>query len=172
MASSKVHRAAASTAERPALASRLWMGVAMALLLLGLGLMGLWLAGFQLIALRGHSMEPTFSPGALLIARSTPPDRVQVGDVIVFSGGVTGQPDIVHRVVKLHENRSVVTTMGDKQPHPGPRPCSLERPGAPHNVVNTHRRLVDYARGWQVSAHGQLDTDRARRAPPGGPARR
>ncbi len=104
------------------------MGVAVALLLLGFGLMGLWLAGFQLIALRGHSMDPTFSSGALLIARSTPPDRVQVGDVIVFSGGLTGQPDTVHRVVTLHENRPVATTKGDNNPMPDPDPFLLSGP--------------------------------------------
>ncbi len=128
MASSKVDRAAASRAGRPALASRLWMGVAVALLLLGLGLMGMWLAGFQVIAFRGHSMEPTFSPGALLIARSTPPDRVRAGDVIMFSGGVTGQPDIVHRVVTLRENRPVATTKGDNNPMPDPDPLLLSGP--------------------------------------------
>ena len=128
MASFKPHSAAASRADRPALASRLWMGVAVALLLLGFGLIGLWLTGFQFIAFRGHSMEPTFSPGALLIARSTPPDLVQVGDVIVFSAGVRGQPDIVHRVVTLHENRPVATTMGDNNLMPDPDTVLLSGP--------------------------------------------
>ena len=64
------HSAANVRADEPGLASRMWMGFAVALLILGFGLVGLRLAGFQFISVRGHSMEPTFSPGALLIARS------------------------------------------------------------------------------------------------------
>ncbi len=98
------------------LVGRIWMGLAVAILLIGIGLMGLRVSGFQLIAIRGHSMEPTFSPGALLIARSAAPETVQAGDIIAFSGAV-GQPDIVHRIVSLEGTVTpVATTMGDNNP--------------------------------------------------------
>ncbi|MCH8186538.1 MAG: signal peptidase I [Chloroflexi bacterium] len=122
------HSAASTPADEPGLASRIWMGFAVALLLLGFGLMGLRLAGFQFISIRGHSMEPTFSPGALLIARAAPPETVQAGDIIAFSG-MAGEPNIVHRVVALRTGSTpVATTMGDNNPVIDPYPVVLRGP--------------------------------------------
>ncbi len=119
------HSAANVRADEPGLASRMWMGFAVVLLLLGFGLFGLRLAGFQFISIRGHSMEPTFSPGALLIARSAPPATVQAGDIIAFSG-MAGEPNIVHRVIALRTGRTpVATTMGDNNPVIDPYPVVL-----------------------------------------------
>ncbi len=107
------------------LAGRVWMALAVAILLVGIGLMGLRLSGFQFIAIRGHSMEPTFSPGALLVARSAAPETVQAGDIIAFSGAV-GEPDIVHRIVSLEGFATpVATTMGDNNPVVDPEPVLL-----------------------------------------------
>ncbi len=125
MVSFAAHSAANVRADEPELASRMWMGFAVALLLLGFGLLGLRLAGFQFISVRGHSMEPTFSPGALLIARSAPPSTVQPGDIIAFSG-MAGEPNIVHRVVALQMGSTpVATTMGDNNPVSDPYPVVL-----------------------------------------------
>ncbi len=127
------HSAADVRADEPGLASRMWMGFAVALLLLGFGLVGLRLAGFQFISVRGHSMEPTFSPGALLIARSAPPATVQAGDIIAFSG-VAGEPNIVHRVIALRGGSNpVATTMGDNNPVTDPYPVVLR--GAVPRIV-------------------------------------
>ena len=120
-------------ADEPGLASRMWMGFAVALLLLGFGLVGLRLAGFQFISVRGHSMEPTFSPGALLIARSAAPATVQAGDIIAFSG-MAGEPNIVHRVIALRRGSTpVATTMGDNNPVTDPYPVVLR--GAVPRIV-------------------------------------
>ena len=109
----------------PGLAGRLCMGLAIAILLVGISLMGLRLSGFQFIAIRGHSMEPTFSPGALLITRSAAPEAVQAGDIIAFSGAA-GEPDIVHRIVSLERVATpVATTMGDNNPVVDPEPVLL-----------------------------------------------
>ena len=98
------------------LTGRVWIGLIVALLLAGINLMGLRLVGFQLIAFRGHSMEPTLSPGALLIARSAAPEKIQAGDIIAFSGAA-GEPDIVHRIVSLEGVATpVARTMGDNNP--------------------------------------------------------
>jgi signal peptidase len=103
----------------------MWMGFAVALLLLGFGLLGLRLAGFQFISIRGHSMEPTFSPGALLIARSAQPATVKAGDIIAFAD-MAGEPHIVHRVIALRRGRTpVATTMGDNNPVADPYPVVL-----------------------------------------------
>ncbi len=127
------HSAANLRADEPGLASRVWMGFAVALLLLGFGLLGLRLAGFQFISIRGHSMEPTFSPGALLIARSASPATVQAGDIIAFAG-MAGEPHIVHRVVALRSgNTPVATTMGDNNPVIDPYPVVLR--GAVPRIV-------------------------------------
>ena len=122
------HSAAKVPADEPGLASRMWMGFAVALLLLGFGLMGLRFAGFQFISIRGHSMEPTFSPGALLIARSAQPATVEAGDIIAFSG-MPGEPNIVHRVIALRTGSTpVATTMGDNNPVMDPYPVALRGP--------------------------------------------
>ena len=127
------HSAADVRADEPGLASRMWMGFAVALLLLGFGLVGLRLAGFQFISVRGNSMEPTFSPGALLIARSAAPATVQAGDIIAFSG-MAGEPNIVHRVVALRSGSTpVATTMGDNNPVTDPYPVVLR--GAVPRVI-------------------------------------
>ncbi len=135
------HSAANVRADEPGLAGRIWMGFAVALLLLGFALVGLRLAGYQFISVRGHSMEPTFSPGALLIARSTPPATVQAGDIIVFSG-LAGEPNIVHRVVALRSGSTpVATTMGDNNPVTDPYPVVLR--GAVPRIVWSVPRV-----GW------------------------
>ncbi len=122
------HSAANVPADEPGLAGRMWMGFAVALLLLGFGLMGLRLAGFQFISVRGHSMEPTFAPGALLIARSATPATVRAGDIIAFSG-MPGEPNIVHRVIALRTGSApVATTMGDNNPVTDPYPVVLRGP--------------------------------------------
>lgn len=109
----------------PGLVGRIWMGLAVAILLVGISLMGLWLSGFQFIAIRGHSMEPTFSPGALLIARSAEPQALQARDIIAFSGAA-GEPDIVHRIVSLERFPTLVaTTMGDNNSVVDPEPVLL-----------------------------------------------
>lgn len=127
------HSAADVRADEPGLASRMWMGFAVALFLLGFGLVGLRLAGFQFISVRGHSMEPTFSPGALLIARSASPATVQAGDIIAFSG-MAGEPAIVHRVIALQAGSTpVATTMGDNNPVTDPYPVVLR--GAVPRIV-------------------------------------
>lgn len=116
MVSIASHSTLATRTGAPSLTGRVCMGLTLAILLMGISLMGLRLAGFQFISFRGQSMEPTFSPGALLFARSTAPEEVQAGDIIAFSGAA-GEPDIVHRIVSLEGVATpVARTMGDNNP--------------------------------------------------------
>lgn len=68
-------------------------------------------AGFKVIILQGHSMEPTYESGALLLAQRVDPTTVQVGDVISFEDG---GDRVVHRVVSVQSPYAV--TKGDNNP--------------------------------------------------------
>ena len=113
-------------------AHRLSVGLACAILLLGLGLLGMHVTGYRLFPTRGDSMEPASSAGSLLIARLTAPEDIRVNDFIVFPEAsqtlpFTGHPVAV--VVKDGE-RAVVITKGDNNPVFDPEPVTLHRPVA------------------------------------------
>ncbi len=60
------------------------------------------------------SMEPTYKKGDLLIVIRADPEKLKVGDVIVFNAPWSSKP-VVHRIVRI-ENRSSVLrfyTKGD-----------------------------------------------------------
>lgn len=111
-------------------AAQVWMTLASVLLLLGIGLLGLRLVGYQFISVRGNSMTPTFSSGSLLLARSAAPDDIRAGDIIAFPGASAGDSAIVHRVIVLQNvgRHLVASTMGDSNPVPDPDPVTLKGP--------------------------------------------
>ncbi|MFQ5875289.1 MAG: signal peptidase I [Dehalococcoidia bacterium] len=109
-------------------ASRVLLAVAWALLLLGLGILGTRLAGYQFISTRGDSMEPALYAGSLVVTGRTAPEDIWIGDIIAFPGTSKGAPNIVHRVVALMEDghRIVAITRGDNNPVPDPEPLILD----------------------------------------------
>ncbi len=112
------------------IARRVPLALAWALLILGLGLLGLRLAGYQYIYTRGDSMEPTVSAGSLLLARTAAPEDIRAGDIIAFPGTSKGTPSVLHRVVALVDdgNRMIAFTQGDNNPVLDPDPLTLDRP--------------------------------------------
>ena len=128
------------------IARRLSLAVAGAVLVLGLGLLGLRLAGYQYISVRGDSMQPAFSSGSLLVARPAAAEDIRAGDVISFAGPSAGGPDVVHRVAALFQDREriVAITMGDNNPLPDPRAVPLD--GTVPRVVLTLPYL-----GWALT---------------------
>lgn len=100
---------------------------AWALFLIGAAMTVVRLAGFDFVYLRGGSMEPTYAPGALLIARPARSADIEVGDVVVFPSGTQHEPKIVHRVVALQSDgsRRIALTKGDNNPVLDPEPLLL-----------------------------------------------
>ena len=91
--------------------------------IMGYVLMGLALSTFSpIMAICSQSMQPTFTPGDLIIIRGVQVENVEVGDIIAFHvpspyDSLAGSPT-VHRVVdKREENTQVYfTTKGDSNP--------------------------------------------------------
>lgn len=84
--------------------------------------------GMPIVAVESNSMVPTFYKGDILMLQGVPPDRLKVGDIIVFSpkgsaysgigGFLSSSPittPIVHRIVKINEDGSF-QTKGDANP--------------------------------------------------------
>ena len=131
-------------------ASRVLLAVAWVLLLFGVGILGLRLAGYQYISTRGDSMEPALYAGSLVVTGRTAPEDIWVGDIIAFSGPSEGTPNIIHRVVALMEDgqRIVAITRGDNNPVPDPEPLMLD--GAVERVV----LWVPYVGWWLTPTRG------------------
>ncbi len=77
-----------------------------------------------LTVVTSSSMEPTYNKGDLLIVVKADPQKLKVGDVIVFNAPWSSKP-VVHRIVRI-ENRGGVLrfyTKGDNNivPDPGYR---------------------------------------------------
>ena len=115
---------------RPGIASRLALALAGGVLLIGIALMGLRVVGFEFISIRGESMEPTFSPGSLLLARTASPEEISPGDIISFKGTSPAEPSVVHRVVSIESAGHILSarTMGDNNPVPDPGALILDHP--------------------------------------------
>jgi len=76
--------------------------------------------GYSVFRVVTGSMEPTISPGALLISKQTPIEQIQLGDIICFrsrEAHMLGK-SITHRVVGIFENgqQLCLETRGDANP--------------------------------------------------------
>ncbi len=68
--------------------------------------------GFTLVVVEGHSMEPLFQSGDLVLVQKVPPDQIHIGDIIVYRG--CGGHLIIHRVVDICKGGSYCfLTWGD-----------------------------------------------------------
>lgn len=69
------------------------------------------------------SMEPTISPGDVVIVSETDPTTIAAGDVITYRQSASGTP-ITHRVLDVveTENGLVFETKGDANEDPDPKP--------------------------------------------------
>ncbi len=79
--------------------------------------------GVTLVAVEGHSMEPLFQSGDLVLVEHVDPKDVHVGDIIVYKG-CNGRL-IIHRVAFICQGDSVIganqacfVTWGDNNPYP------------------------------------------------------
>ncbi len=136
-------------------AQKLLSGMTWLLGLLGISILGLNLVGFQLVSMQGASMQRLAPAGSLLIARRTLPERIGVGDIVVFSSQAVDTGQIAHRVIGLTErgSRIVATTKGDSNAAPDPQALELTNPVPRVVLVVPHiGRWVTPHLGWQTAS--------------------
>ncbi len=78
------------------------------------------IAGYSVFRVVTGSMEPTISPGALLVCQKTPIEQIQIGDIICFrsqEADMLGKT-ITHRVIQVFEQGAqlCLETKGDANP--------------------------------------------------------
>lgn len=73
------------------------------------------LAGYQLFAIQGGSMEPTIPLGGVIGVRPTPANQLRPGDVITFMDQNRPNVRVTHRIVDMEtrDGRTVAVTKGD-----------------------------------------------------------
>ena len=76
--------------------------------------------GWRVDGLRSGSMSPEMNTGDLVITRPLPPQRVSVGDIIVFRAPGNSIDYISHRVIGITETPLSFTTKGDANATPDP----------------------------------------------------
>lgn len=64
-----------------------------------------------------YPFKKGFNKGDILFIIGTKPEKVEVGDVIIFNSGVRSTP-IIHRVVRIRQedNQYIFSTIGDNNP--------------------------------------------------------
>lgn len=108
----------------------LWTGISAGVLalVLSLGVLVIGLpaavGGMPLTVLSG-SMEPTYSPGDLVVVRPTPADEVQIGDVLTYQLRSDDPTRVTHRVISRSSDTNGETTFitqGDANDAPDEKP--------------------------------------------------
>jgi len=69
------------------------------------------LLGYQTLAVLSGSMEPEIPVGGVVFVRETPPEELEVGDVVSFTIG--NDMMATHRIIEIDRNVGTVTTQGD-----------------------------------------------------------
>ena len=62
------------------------------------------LFGYRFFNVLTKSMEPELHKGALVFVKATPPEEIQVGDIITFFPGESSSKYLTHRVIEKHED--------------------------------------------------------------------
>jgi signal peptidase I len=71
--------------------------------LVAVGYLGLFLAGYRPVAVYSGSMEPDLAVGSLAFVKRVPAQEIEVGDVITFSDPYQPGRLVTHRVVEIGE---------------------------------------------------------------------
>ena len=105
-----------------------WLLVA-AVVLLAVALVGVRLIGYTPYAVLSGSMTPKYQVGDLVYVRATPPEQIQVGDVMTYTAG--GKSIVTHRVVEIDQENRQFITKGDANNDRDVKPVAYE------NVIGT-----------------------------------
>jgi signal peptidase I len=96
---------------------------------------------YRTMTVLSGSMEPTFAPGDIVLARPTSADTVQVGDILVYQVPVGAHQVESHRIIQILGRRPLlVRTKGDANEAADPWTASLDG-----NRVWTVRKSVPWA---------------------------
>lgn len=83
------------------------------------------LLGCKNMAVLSGSMEPKIKVGAMVVARETEPEVLQVGDVITYN--LAGDTLVTHRIIEINEAEGHVLTQGDANDIPDGAPVPYDR---------------------------------------------
>ncbi|MDW7670324.1 MAG: signal peptidase I [Bacillota bacterium] len=107
------------------------------------------IAGYQFFRVVGHSMEPTFSNGSILVTRQTLPENIQPSDIITYQCTRSQVALTTHRVKKVIWNADgslQFITRGDNNPVTDPIPvCDCDVVGKVVWVITTPVNAVTVA---------------------------
>ncbi len=108
----------------------LWLGLALAVLLLLAVGVGPHTGRYQTLTVLSGSMHPTFNAGDVVVATPEPVDLLTVGQVIVYTEPVAGHATVSHRVVWLQPEGTgvLIHTRGDANPVEDPWTARLDGP--------------------------------------------
>lgn len=94
-----------------------------------------------IVAVQSYSMVPTFSKGDILIIQGTPPNLLEIGNIIVFSAPGQDAP-IVHRIIKKNAD-GTFQTKGDANNGQ----LAFEKSIKPEQIHGKHLLTIPYI-GW------------------------
>jgi len=88
----------------------------------------------KVAVVEGISMEPTMHTGDLVFLEKKAPDKIDVGDVVVYHAG---SKYIIHRVIKIYKNngRYCYVVKGDNNPVPDPGFPQCGYRGIPYDAI-------------------------------------
>ncbi|HEY5477441.1 MAG TPA: signal peptidase I [Tepidiformaceae bacterium] len=69
--------------------------------------------GWQFVVVSGNSMEPTIHLGAIAVMKKVDPQKLKVGDIIMFTDPSQSDRAVTHRLVGVNDNGASFTTRGD-----------------------------------------------------------
>lgn len=83
------------------------------------------LLGCKNMAVLSGSMEPKIGVGALVVARETKPELLEVGDVITYR--LSGDTLVTHRIIEIRAAEKNVLTRGDANDIPDGAPVPYDK---------------------------------------------
>lgn len=118
--------------------------------LLVIALVGALLAHIKPMVVYSGSMEPTFGPGDIILAKSTPAADVREGEIISFSDPSRGGETVTHRLISKQLDGSdwAMVTRGDA--NTGEERWRVERDGVVGREIGVIPKL-GYPVAWLQS---------------------
>lgn len=120
--------------------------------------------GYRTVVMRTGSMEPSISPGDVLVIRPERVSSLRRGQILTFAAPVAGKPVFSHRVTAVRRTATdtVVTTKGDANATADPWRARIDDkqawhvvgavPGVGWLIAGLRRPLVHLVSVWLIPA--------------------